>query len=200
MSTVSQIQLRTDTAAAWTSANPILRSGEVGIESDTRRLKVWDGTTSWTNLVYFISGIHVRGQTSRTSVGTINIATAGTYVSTGLSATFDTATAYGTSAGTTDLFSVKNTSGAAQLFNVNACVDIHGGNNQNIGLRLSKNGVGIAESEVRSFSSSDATSLSTSWLISAVANDEIGIQVANHDGTTAISFKRGRIVLTGISL
>lgn len=200
MSTVSQIQLRTDTAAAWTSANPILRSGEVGIESDTRRLKVGNGTSTWSALSYFISGIHTRGQASRTTVGTVSIATQGTYVSTGLAATFDSTTAYGTTLGTTDQFAVKNTSGSTQLFNVSASVDVHAGNNQNLGLRLSKNGVGIAESEVRSLSGSDAVSLSTSWLISAAANDEIGIQVANHDGTTAISLKRGRIVLTGISL
>ena len=30
-----RVQLRRDTAANWTSANPVLASGEMGFESDT---------------------------------------------------------------------------------------------------------------------------------------------------------------------
>ena len=48
-----QIQLRRDTAANWTSANPILASGEFGIETNTLKIKVGDGTTAWTSLDYF---------------------------------------------------------------------------------------------------------------------------------------------------
>ena len=40
------------TAAAWTSANPTLLAGEVGIESDTGADKVGDGTTAWNSLSY----------------------------------------------------------------------------------------------------------------------------------------------------
>ena len=47
-----QIQLRRDTAANWTSANPILASGEFGLETDTDQFKVGDGTTAWTSLGY----------------------------------------------------------------------------------------------------------------------------------------------------
>jgi hypothetical protein len=46
------IQLRRDTAANWTAANPVLRAGEAGFESDTRRLKIGDGTTAWNSLLY----------------------------------------------------------------------------------------------------------------------------------------------------
>lgn len=45
--------LRRDTAANWTSANPVLGSGEPGYESDTNKLKFGDGTTAWTSLEYF---------------------------------------------------------------------------------------------------------------------------------------------------
>ena len=48
----AKIQLRKGTAAAWTSANPVLLSGEVGFETDTLKLKIGDGTTSWTSLAY----------------------------------------------------------------------------------------------------------------------------------------------------
>lgn len=47
-----QIQLRNDTAANWTSANPTLASGEIGIETDTNKFKIGDGTTAWASLNY----------------------------------------------------------------------------------------------------------------------------------------------------
>lgn len=49
---VVRIQLRRDTAANWTSANPVLGAGEMGIETDTDQFKVGDGTTAWSSLAY----------------------------------------------------------------------------------------------------------------------------------------------------
>ena len=49
----TQIQLRRDTAANWTSADTVLASGEPGYETDTGNLKLGDGTTAWTSLEYF---------------------------------------------------------------------------------------------------------------------------------------------------
>lgn len=49
---ITKIQLRHDTAANWTSVNPILLEGEVGIETDTRKQKVGDGSTAWNSLPY----------------------------------------------------------------------------------------------------------------------------------------------------
>lgn len=47
-----QIQLRNDTASAWSSANPILAQGEIGIENDTKFIKVGDGINNWNDLPY----------------------------------------------------------------------------------------------------------------------------------------------------
>lgn len=47
------IQLRRGTAAEWTSANPILASGEVGFETDTNQFRIGDGISVWSNLSYF---------------------------------------------------------------------------------------------------------------------------------------------------
>jgi hypothetical protein len=47
-----QIQFRNDTAANWTSANPTLAVGEMGIETDTDQFKIGDGSTAWTSLGY----------------------------------------------------------------------------------------------------------------------------------------------------
>jgi len=49
-------QQRSDTAANWTSANPTLRAGEWGHESNTGKVKIGDGTTAWTSLAYAGSG------------------------------------------------------------------------------------------------------------------------------------------------
>jgi hypothetical protein len=43
---------RYDTAANWTSVNPTLLAGEIGIESDTKKWKLGDGSTAWTSLGY----------------------------------------------------------------------------------------------------------------------------------------------------
>lgn len=45
--------MRGDTAANWTSANPILKGREWGLESDTGRLKLGNGSTAWNSLPYF---------------------------------------------------------------------------------------------------------------------------------------------------
>lgn len=52
-----KISLRNDTAANWTSANPVLLKGEIGIEIDTNKFKVGDGTTNWVSLDYFMGDI-----------------------------------------------------------------------------------------------------------------------------------------------
>jgi hypothetical protein len=47
-----QIQFRNDTAANWTSANPILAVGELGLESDTGQFKIGNGSQTWTARPY----------------------------------------------------------------------------------------------------------------------------------------------------
>jgi len=46
------IQIRRDLAAEWTTVNPTLASGEFGLETDTKLLKLGDGTTPWNTLPY----------------------------------------------------------------------------------------------------------------------------------------------------
>ena len=52
-----RIQLRRGTAAAATSANPVLTSGEIGVETDTGRAKIGNGSTAWTSLPYIDAAI-----------------------------------------------------------------------------------------------------------------------------------------------
>ena len=48
----ARIQIKRSTAASWTSNNPVLYVGEIGYETDTKKIKVGDGTTAWTSLAY----------------------------------------------------------------------------------------------------------------------------------------------------
>lgn len=51
-----RIQLRNDTAENWTNANPILLKGEMGVEIDTGKTKIGNGTDHWKTLKY--SGVN----------------------------------------------------------------------------------------------------------------------------------------------
>ncbi len=70
-----QIQLRRDTAANWASTNPTLASGELGLETDTKGIKIGDGATAWNSLAYSLG-----------SIGTINVIIdgAGSAITTGI--------------------------------------------------------------------------------------------------------------------
>lgn len=48
------IQLRRDTAVNWTTADPILADGEIGVEIDTQKVKVGNGSALWSVQPYLI--------------------------------------------------------------------------------------------------------------------------------------------------
>lgn len=47
-----RLNLRHDTTANWTSSNPVLAQGEIGVDTTLRRAKVGDGTTAWNSLAF----------------------------------------------------------------------------------------------------------------------------------------------------
>lgn len=52
---IAKILTRRDSAADWTTNNPVLGSGEFAYETDTKRFKLGDGTTTYNSLSYFDS-------------------------------------------------------------------------------------------------------------------------------------------------
>ena len=48
-----KIQMRRDTAANWKSVNPTLLAGEWALETDTKKMKIGNGTTNYNSLEYF---------------------------------------------------------------------------------------------------------------------------------------------------
>lgn len=64
---ITMMGVRQGTAAAWTAANPTLASGEWGLETDTRRMKIGDGATAWNALAY--TGVtQINGQATVTAL------------------------------------------------------------------------------------------------------------------------------------
>lgn len=61
---ITHIQLRRDTAANWTTVNPVLLEGEVGLELDTGKSKRGDGTTAWNSLAYDLASTALQSITS----------------------------------------------------------------------------------------------------------------------------------------
>ena len=49
------IQVRRDTLANWTLNDPVLADGELAFEKDTKKLKVGDGVSSYTQLSYTVN-------------------------------------------------------------------------------------------------------------------------------------------------
>ncbi len=77
-----QIQLRRDTGANWSSVNPVLAQGELGVNLTTGAFKTGDGSTAWNSLPYVANNVlSVFGRT-----GTIT-AQSGDYTPTQIGAT-----------------------------------------------------------------------------------------------------------------
>lgn len=54
-----RFRLRRRLASAWASLNEILLDSEIGLVSDTREMKVGDGSTAWSSLPYIEGGMNL---------------------------------------------------------------------------------------------------------------------------------------------
>ena len=72
----STVKVKRATAARWASQNPVLAAGEIGYETDTRKMKLGDGTSSWTQLSYLVADgtetdTGTGGQAATIRIGTV---------------------------------------------------------------------------------------------------------------------------------
>ena len=73
-----RFQLRRDTAINWEAVDPVLLVGELAYETDTGRLKLGDGTSTWNELPYFLATVEsVNGQIGIVVLDTDDIAESG---------------------------------------------------------------------------------------------------------------------------
>ena len=72
-----KVQVRRDTSTNWASTNPVLSSGEPGLETDTGKVKYGDGVRNWATLPYS-SGVALGSaappDTGSSSAGTSSLA------------------------------------------------------------------------------------------------------------------------------
>jgi hypothetical protein len=47
-----RMKMRRGTQAEWSSENPVLRSGEIVVETDTLQVKIGNGTSNYNSLPY----------------------------------------------------------------------------------------------------------------------------------------------------
>jgi hypothetical protein len=145
------------------------------------------------------SGSAYYGQIVRTTSGTITIAATGSFQSTGLTATLDSANSDGISLGSTDEFAIKNTSGKTIRYRVLASMDCSTADTNAVGIKLALNGVPIDESDCRAWALQDRTAkLVTSWIVEMEDDDEVALFVANVSEDSDINFIRGRIVASSV--
>lgn len=69
MSTV-RIQVRRGTSSEWTSANPVLAAGEMGVETNTNLFKFGNGSSTWTALSYANNSDVAIGEISQDAINT----------------------------------------------------------------------------------------------------------------------------------
>ena len=172
----TQIQLRRDTAADWTSNNPVLAEGEFGWESDTNRFKIGDGSSNWQNLAYASDGdaagiTFVGDDSSGTLVSqneTFKIA-GGTGITTAVSGDTLTITGSGITASSTDTLTNKT-------------FDAEGTGNSLSNVDVANLKSGVLDTDISSVSGSDDT------LASAKAiKTYVDAQVAGKDNTDEIT-------------
>ena len=64
-------------ASSWAAQNPVLANGEIAFETDTRKLKIGDGSTIYNNLQYTNISVDVRHQDVRLKSKTLDEWTTG---------------------------------------------------------------------------------------------------------------------------
>lgn len=111
-----KMQQRRDTAANWTSNNPTLSAGEIGVETDTGKFKVGDGATAWNSIAdYFMK---IPAAVSSTELGYLDGVTSAIQTQINAKAPIASPTFTGTVSGITasmvGLGNVDNTSDATK--------------------------------------------------------------------------------------
>ena len=66
--TGTHIQQRHDASTKWASVNPILLAGEIGVETDTNKIKIGDGATAYNSLDYFVGDIDLSDYYDKTEI------------------------------------------------------------------------------------------------------------------------------------
>ena len=71
---IVNVRIRRDTSANWTAANPILKNAEPGLETDTKKFKIGDGTTRWNDDTNYYSLSGTTGVSNLSDLADVSVA------------------------------------------------------------------------------------------------------------------------------
>lgn len=138
-----------------------------------------------------------QGQVAVGATTVVDITNLGQWTATGIAGDFDGPIAYGMVQGTTDTFGLKNTSGVTRvgLFTCGITIDPFVGNNKEVGLALTLDGVVLTDSIQKAFckSGDEKVIMYASHIISVPNNSEVSVRVANFTSTNDLEVHNGLI-------
>lgn len=70
---MTTIQLRRDTAANWSSNNPVLAQGEAGYDTTNKLLKIGDGSTAWNDLPQYGGGSDYNNLINKPQINSVEL-------------------------------------------------------------------------------------------------------------------------------
>lgn len=120
-----------------------------------------------------------------------------TYSAVTMSGTFDSTVASGIIIGSG--FSLRNNTGSTFIFKASAATEATANNNENLGLRLTKNGVTIANSETGGHTGNASTAallIAPAYYLELAHGDEVGLAVTNFSASVNIGLQRTRLTLS----
>ena len=185
MQMADRIQIRRDTATNWTSANPTLASGEWGYETDTGKLKIGTGSTTWTSLGYFAADVALSDLGVSATAAELNYLDGVTSaVQTQLDAKAETLTDLGLSATTVELNYVDGVTSAIQTQ-----LDAKAETLTDLGITDGTNGQVLTTNGSGTFTFQDTASGGGGGSFEAVASGSLSdgsTVVLNSDGTVSV--------------
>lgn len=142
------------------------------------------------------NNVRYQGQLSRLPLTTVSGIVQNVYKPVTMSGTLDSVSS-GIIAGSG--FSLRNNTGSTFVMFVTVATEASSGNQEHLGLMLTKNGAVISGSETRAHtgnSSSAAPITLPAFFVSLNNGEEIGIAVANFSSNVAIDLERTRLTLS----
>jgi len=189
MATV-RLQLRRGTASQWTSSNPILAAGEMGVETDTRKVKIGDGTSTWTTLDYVAADVPAIGEIAQDAINDAFVA------GTGITKSYDDAGNTITVSVDTSVIATKAELAEVSQDSVNDAIvagvgldKVYDDNANTITLDIdstvaTKTYADQAEADAISAAASDATTKVAAEAALRVSGDAASVSTAASDATT----------------
>lgn len=143
------------------------------------------------------SSVRYQAQIIHLPIVTISGIVQNVYSPVAMSGTFDSGVASGIVVGSG--FSLRNNTNATLIFKASAATEATANNNENLGLRITKNGVTIAASETGGHTGNSSTAallIAPSFYLELAHDDEVGLAVTNFSASVNIRLQRTRLILS----